>query len=199
MGWFICVFVLFPIFVIIYNKVTVSKNDGQKVFNQYYGKIIKFSLNVPKVDDPYSDKLQTDFTHYRAGASPIGYKAVSGAIISVSFFDISKKKYFKINLYDVDSQQYFGVGNMLEGKTIDAYVNQDDLANPLYGTKVNPIPIFKFKGSTEVIGVESTDKNGKDIVRSLETNDAEFKHNVLTYLTYSMSKKEFGKRFENTP
>ena len=104
LGWIIGVFVLFPIFVFLYNKITVRKNDGAKFFSAYYKKIITIRLDVPKLGGGYSDTLNVEFDHYRVGASPIGYKSLSVNIIGVRFFDLNQHKFYKIRMYDIDKQ-----------------------------------------------------------------------------------------------
>ncbi|WP_440792937.1 hypothetical protein [Pedobacter sp. 22226] len=67
LGWIIGVFVLFPLFVVLYNKITVRKNNGAKFFSAYYKKIIPVQLSVPKLRGGYSDTLNVEFDHYRVG------------------------------------------------------------------------------------------------------------------------------------
>ncbi|PTS95904.1 hypothetical protein DBR11_20310 [Pedobacter sp. HMWF019] len=81
-------------------------------------------------------------------------------------------------------------------KTINAYVNQDDFKNPKYGTTENPILIFSFKGVGGKIEIGSIDKNNNPIIESLELTNEQYKHNLITYLTYVMPKDKFKKRFE---
>ncbi|MCX2583502.1 hypothetical protein [Pedobacter sp. MR22-3] len=195
-GWIVGVFVLFPIFVFLYNKITIRKNDGEKGFSNYYKSIEVLRLNVPTIQGDYSDTLSVGFDHYRVGASAIGFKGLSGNILSVSFLDLKMKKIFKIAMYDVDKQKYYPLSDVLEGKEIMAWVNKEDLKNPNYGTKEKPIPVFNFKGVDEPIRYDSENEGSVNGYKNLEPTDQQFKHNVLTYLTYIMPKDEFQKRFE---
>lgn len=102
-------------------------------------------------------------------------------------------------MYDVDNQKFAPFSDSLEGQKITAWVNQDDLKDPSYGTKEKPIPVFNFKGIGEPIRTWGGDATGSKVVyESLEPTDQQYKHNVLTYLTYIMPKDEFKKRFEKT-
>ncbi|RBQ02201.1 hypothetical protein, partial [Pedobacter miscanthi] len=196
--WIVGVFVLFPLFVVLYNKITVRKNDGEKFFSAYYKKIIPIQLSIPKLGGGYSDTLNVEFDHYRVGASPIGYKGLSGNIIGVPFLDLNQHKFYKIRMYDIDNQKYHILSDVLEGQGITAWVNQEDLKDPSYGTKEKPIPVFNFKGIGEPIRITSESEGSVNGYESLEPTNEQYKHNVLTYLTYIMPKDEFKKRFEKT-
>jgi hypothetical protein len=195
-GWLIGVFILFPIFVFIYNKLTVSKNDGIKFLQTYLQQITPYKVVVPQINTAYNDQLRVEYDSYRAGASPVGFKGINGQLMLISIYDKDSKKYFKIYLCDVNRQHTFSLADRLEGKEIFIYVNKNDLADPTYGTQKNPVPVFSFKGTNEKIAVESTDKNNNLVMRSLEPTKAEYEHNVLTYLTYLMPKDAFKARFE---
>ncbi|WP_208643676.1 hypothetical protein, partial [Pedobacter miscanthi] len=139
--------------------------------------------------------MKTDFDHYRRGASGIGFKGLSGEIQYITFFETVKDKYFRIYLFDTNYQSYANFESVIEKKEIAAWVNQDDLKDPNYGTKENPIPVFNFKGVNEPIRTWGGDATGSKVVyESLEPTDEQYKHNVLTYLTYIMPKDEFKKR-----
>jgi hypothetical protein len=196
-GWLIGVFIIFPIFVFVYNKVTVRNNDGVKCFQLYMQQLIPYKIVVPQIDKAYNDQLKVEYDSYRAGANPIGFKGSIGQLMLVSIFDKSSKKYFKIYLCDINRQRTFSLADKLEGKEIMAYVNKQDLTDRSYGTQKNPIPAFNFKGTNEKIAVESTDANNNLVMRSLEPTKPEFQHNVLTYLTYLMPKDAFKARFLN--
>ncbi|MGN7988584.1 hypothetical protein ACTJKC_14645 [Pedobacter sp. 22226] len=98
-------------------------------------------------------------------------------------------------MYDIDNQKYHILSDVLEGQGITAWVNQDDLKDPSYGTKEKPIPVFNFKGIGEPIRITSESEGSVNGYESLEPTNEQYKHNVLTYLTYIMPKDEFKKRF----
>jgi len=198
LGWIVGVFVLFPIFVFLYNKITVSKNDGAKYLNLYIDKISKIDLQIPVSDINSPIYMKTDFDHYRRGASGIGFKGLSGEIQYITFFETIESKYFRIYLFDTNYQSYANFESVIEKKKITGWVNQEDLKNPNYGTKEKPIPVFNFKGVGEPIRYDSENEGSVNGYKNLEPTDQQFKHNVLRYLTYIMPKEEFKKRFEKT-
>lgn len=65
---------LFPLFVFLYNKITVRKNDGAKFFSAYSRKIELVPLNMHTIQGDHSDTLSAGFDHYQVGASAIGLK-----------------------------------------------------------------------------------------------------------------------------
>ena len=196
LGWIVGVFVLFPLFLLLYNKITVRKNDGKKYFNDYFSKIKSFVLSVPSNENDNLPNVEANYDSYRKGASPIGFKGLMGDIQTVTFYDVGFKKFFIIYLLDVDYQKYANMRTNLRKKKLFAYLNQDDLNNTLYGTKAKPIPVFNFRGVNEPIRITSESEGSVNGYETLEPNDSQYKHNVLTYLTYIMPKDEFKKRFE---
>ena len=69
-------------------------------------------------------------------------------------------------------------------------VNRDDMNNPEYGTKDNPVPVLKD------VGVEESIRDGdKDYDKAYM--DSFYRKNVIRYLKYNMSKKEFESRYKN--
>lgn len=93
LGWVIGVFILFPLFVYLYNKITVRKNDGEKYYKNFFDAIATVKLSIHKDDTYYLSKDYVGFDHYRQGASAISFKGISGNIISVKFRDSLLKKY----------------------------------------------------------------------------------------------------------
>ena len=69
-------------------------------------------------------------------------------------------------------------------------VNRDDMNNPEYGTKENPVPVLKDVGVDESIRDNDQDYNKKYM-------DSFYRENVIRYLKYKMSKSEFKRRFKN--
>ncbi len=74
------------------------------------------------------------------------------------------------------------------GMKVILTVNRDDMNNPSYGTKENPVPVLKD------IGVdESLRDNDKDYDKAYM--DSFYRKNVIRYLKYKMPKEEFKRRF----
>nr|WP_067054617.1 hypothetical protein [Mucilaginibacter sp. L294] len=169
------------------------ENDADKYYQAYFNRLT--ALKIAPVDK-YESKYSVRFTHYNTGFSIIGFKASSGSIYVFNFQDSISRKYFSLRLFDKSHQSTFSVDEVLVNKLILAYVNQDDLNNPLYGTKQNSIPVFSFKGITEPVRIISDNPGSVNGYKTLEPTQAEYEHNVLTYLKYIMPQKEFNARFK---
>ena len=69
-------------------------------------------------------------------------------------------------------------------------VNKDDMNNPEYGTKENPVPVLKDIGVDESIRDYEKDYDKAYM-------DSFYRENVIRYLKYKMPKSEFKRRFKN--
>ena len=67
------------------------------------------------------------------------------------------------------------------GKEVVLTVNRDDMNNPEYGTKDNPVPVLKAVGVSEPIWF-----SGKDTDSVFMDNF--YRNNVINYLKYKMPK-----------
>jgi len=95
------------------------------------------------------------------------------------------KKFLSI-MYFVDISQMY----CLYGRKVILTVNRDDMNNPEYGTKENPVPVLKDIGVDESIRDYDKDYDKAYI-------DSFYRENVIRYLKYKMSKSEFKRRFKN--
>ena len=103
----------------------------------------------------------------------------------IPFFSVEYKKYLSIMYFVDTSQMYWPYG-----RKVILTVNRDDMNNPEYGTKENPVPVLKD------IGVdESIRDNDQDYDKAYM--DSFYRENVIRYLKYKMPKSEFKKRFKN--
>ena len=103
----------------------------------------------------------------------------------IPFFSVEYKKYLSI-MYFVDTGQMYWP----YGRKVILTVNRDDMNNPEYGTKENPVPVLKD------IGVdESIRDNDQDYDKAYMDNF--YRENVIRYLKYKMPKSEFKRRFKN--
>ena len=99
-----------------------------------------------------------------------------------SFYCKEYKKYMNIIAFvDVN-------GSYVE-KELYLTVNRDDMNNPEYGTKENPVPVLKAVGVSEPIWF-----SGKDTDSIFMDNF--YRNNVINYLKYKMPKEEFERRFK---
>ncbi|GAB6976466.1 hypothetical protein JCM15124A_13730 [Prevotella falsenii] len=100
-----------------------------------------------------------------------------------SFYCKEYKKYLNIiSFKDVDGS--YG------SKIVALTVNRDEMNNPEYGTMDNSVPVLKAIGVSEPIWFDGRDTNSIFI-------DKFYRNNVIQYLKYKMSKKEFERRFKN--
>ena len=101
------------------------------------------------------------------------------------FYSIEYKKYFSImyftRIYDM---------RWPNGMKVILTVNREDMNNPEYGTKENPVPVLKDMGVDESIR-----DNDKDYDKAYM--DSFYRENVIRYLKYKMPKGEFKRRFKN--
>lgn len=188
-------FILFVVifFIVLYKVSHSPENDADNYYQSYFSKITTTKVLPLKIVDP---DYAIDYTHYNTGFSLIGYKAQSGTIYVFNFQDSISNKYFSLRLFDKDFEITHFIREAFIETEINIYVNKNDLSNPAYGTKQNPIPIFNFKGIKEPLRVESDNPGSVNGYKTLEPTQAEYEHNVLLYLKYIMTKEEFKKRFE---
>ena len=103
----------------------------------------------------------------------------------IPFYSVEYKKFLSI-MYFVDISQMY----CLYGRKVILTVNRDDMNNPEYGTKENPVPVLKDVGVDESIRDNDQDYNKKYM-------DSFYRENVIRYLKYKMPKSEFKRRFKN--
>ena len=103
----------------------------------------------------------------------------------IPFFSVEYKKYLSIMYFVDTSQMYWPYG-----RKVILTVNRDDMNNPEYGTKDNPVPVLKAVGVSEPIWF-----SGKDTDSVFMDNF--YRNNVINYLKYKMPKEEFERRFKN--
>lgn len=189
-------FLLFVIifFVVLYKVSHSPENDADKYYKQYFASITTVKVLPLKIVDP---DYAIHYTHYNTGFTLIGYKALSGSIYVFNFQDSISNKYFSLRLFDKKYEFTHFARELLVNNEVLAYVNKDDLNNPIYGTKEKPIPVFSYKGIKEPIRISSQSPGSVNGYESIEPTQAEYEHNVLLYLKYIMTKDEFKKRFES--
>ena len=101
------------------------------------------------------------------------------------FYSVEYKKYFNIMCFLGSKDLWWPYG-----MKVFLTVNKDDMNNPAYGTKENPVPVLKD------IGVdESIRDNDQDYDKAYM--DSFYRENVIRYLKYKMPKSEFKRRFKN--
>ena len=100
------------------------------------------------------------------------------------FYSVEYKKYFNIMCFLGANLMHWPYN-----RKVILTVNRDDMNNPEYGTKENPVPVLKD------IGVdESIRDNDQDYDKAYM--DSFYRENVIRYLKYKMPKSEFKRRFK---
>ncbi|MCV9930143.1 hypothetical protein OIU83_20965 [Flavobacterium sp. LS1R49] len=193
-GWLIGSFVLFPLLLHFYSTYSINKNDGKRHYQSYINNSVAIKIKIP--NNIRKDKIRTiifkpDYyltSYNRSGSN-------NGTMDKLIFYNAEYKKYFAITVFDFlmkyGQTKINLIKTVINDKELFITVNQEDLSNPKYGTKENPVLVFNYKGveKTIMVGV------GNDGYLLLEPTQQEYKHNVITYLTYIMPKEEFEQRF----
>ncbi len=101
------------------------------------------------------------------------------------FYSVEYKKYFSIMCFLGANRMHWPYG-----MKVILTVNRDDMNNPEYGTKENPVPVLKDVGVDE--SIRDYDKDYDKAYM-----DSFYRENVIRYLKYKMPKSEFKRRFKN--
>ena len=162
-------------------------NNAAIFYNQYKDNsyIIKVSMpnadsklylhNVDREKYPLSEVFDTTYNSSNFFYNP--------SADYTSFYCKEYKKYMNIIAFkDVN-------GSYVE-KELYLTVNRDDMNNPAYGTKENPVPVLKAVGVSEPIWFSGKDTDSVFM-------DKFYRNNVINYLKYKMPKEEFERRFKN--
>lgn len=180
-GWLIGVLIVSPIIIFGISYLFKKKeNNSKKAIPRYIEKCIEIKIQFP-------DKLAFRDTQYT-----ISLMSPPQNIYKVFFKEISMGKYLEITFFNYPEDKGLAFPSSLRGKETLMTINKDDLNNPNYGTKENPIPVFKVRENLP----DSVSKNrGEENGWNVDITDKQFKYNVEQYLTYIMPKEEFQKRF----
>lgn len=159
-----------------YNDVTEQNADA------YIKRSVIKEITMPAYDSgKYIGKHLVGHLSYALNAQSDG---LSNTLIAntITFFCDKYQKYFIVICfkdYSIDDW---------ENERVSIFVNKDEMLNPQYGTKDNPIPILQIKGIDKSIRV-----NNLDFDKSYM--DRFYVYNVIQYLKYRMPKDEFERRF----
>lgn len=207
-GWAIGVFVLFPLFVFVWNKITVKVNDiNPDIFHSFLNNMQKVEVRYKEGDDQFSSKTVS----YKTGTNIYftTAKARFGSYRTRIFKDSSSQKYYALYFFDEDVfyTKSSNISRELHRQPFYVWVNKDDLQNPELGTKEKPYPVFKYRGKEKpfTIFVPKEDEKGNlvndaeghsvYVYENIEPTKDEYKYYVVNYLAYAMPKEEFNKRF----
>lgn len=182
--------IVIPIIVFLINNLYYAhkyNNEAEK----YYVAYIKRSYNVqvttpPKNSKNYIKNVDKDYKTLEVFRVKMNGNDFSNPEAWYNpFYSTEYKKYFSI-MYFVDINQM----RWPYGMKVILTVNRDDMNNPEYGTKENPVPVLKD------IGVDESIRDyDKDYDKAYM--DSFYRENVIRYLKYKMPKSEFKRRFKN--
>jgi len=184
MGWVIGVLVVFPCILYGINYFFKNKfNDGKLAISKYASSCYEYRLLIPRSLELKTASYATSFL------------APKESIYNLTFRDPSINKFFVIKFFNFPMDKRLAFRAVMRDKIALLTVNKDDLNSPNYGTKENPIPVFKVRENLpDSVSIKRGEENGWNA----DITDKQFKYNVEQYLTYIMPKEEFKKRFEKT-
>ena len=169
-----------------YYKEKYNNNNAAIFYNQYKDNsyIIKVSMpnagsklylhNVDREKYPLCEVFDTTYDSRNFFNNP--------SADYTSFYCKECKKYMNIIAF-------MNVNGSYGEKELYLTVNRDDMNNPEYGTKDNPVPVLKAVGVSEPIWFSGKDTDSVFM-------DKFYRNNVINYLKYKMSKEEFERRFK---
>ena len=180
----------FPLLCFLINIFYYSNkynDDTEQYCKEYMNNSYDIEFMMPEEKSLYYLKNQDDNAltseTFRTRIDNNYFSNPKGAYMP--FYSVKFKKYFSIMCF-------LGLADMWwpYGMKVILTVNKDDMNNPAYGTKENPVPVLKD------IGVdESIRDNDQDYDKAYM--DSFYRENVIRYLKYKMPKSEFKRRFKN--
>lgn len=196
-GQIIGVTLLIPLGYYLYDKFKYEdkyNNDAKQIYQLYMNNSDTITDTMPAYE---SDKYIRTRSKYFEDSEyvvndlsfPLNSRSdgISNTLIAqtITFYNSTYKRYFILMLFG-----YYN-GCDIFNKEVCLTINKDDMQNPQYGTKENPIPVLKMIGVNESIR-----SNNKDF-DTIYMNEF-YKNNVIRYLKYKMSKEEFNQRFKKS-
>lgn len=183
MGYVIGLVIGIPLFILVANFFFFRGNAPSETEVLNYIK----NSNVDTIILPQN--VQENSEQYIKGLSRRGRP--SGFLDKYPFFDKKNNKHFVmliINFLDNTSvMRSLVLRRNEEGDKISVRINQDQLNNPKYGTKENPVPVFPI----DILNAK-WDSDISQFHVSEELN----KIFVEQYLKHFMPKEEFKEMFE---
>ncbi len=180
--------VVFPLIVYLIN-ILYYPNKYNNDAELYYKDYIRSSYNINILMPPNDSKYYLHNVDKEAKLGEFFRTKMDDNIFShpealyIQFYSVEYKKYFNIMFFTNLNDMWWPYG-----MKVILTVNRDDMNNPSYGTKENPVPVLKD------IGVdESLRDNDKDYDKAYM--DSFYRKNVIRYLKYKMPKEEFKRRF----
>jgi len=164
----------FPLLIFLINQFYYSNkynDDAEQYCEDYMNNSYNIEISMPEENSQYY--LENQDEEFRMSETFItkmdkNYFSNPRAVY-IPFYSVEYKKYFNIMCFLGSKDLWWPYG-----MKVFLTVNKDDMNNPEYGTKENPVPVLKD------IGVDDF-----------------YRENVIRYLKYKMPKSEFKRRFKN--
>ncbi|OKS88636.1 hypothetical protein [Mucilaginibacter polytrichastri] len=169
-----------PLYLYVVNHLFYKGNDAKAIVPVYIHNSQQFKVLVPERDPRDINSLLTyKDTSYFSKLQKNG----RSDLFEIKIFSSEYKKYFEIRMFD--SSPTIFLPDILSKKYVILTVNKGEWSNPLLGTRENPVPVFKYQGTSPITygGV------------TYEVSEEAYKHNVTQYLSFMLTKNEFEKRF----
>ena len=183
-------FVVIPLGYFLFDKFYYSEKyesdeDVKSVYESYMKNSYVVKCRMPDEDSKcYLENVDDNvITHERFKTKSRDNYFDRPSAEYVPFYSREYKRFFNIIFMG-----YFTTWGFYD-KEVYLTVNKDDMCNPEYGTKDNPVPVLKMVGVYESIRDNDRDYNK-------EYMDSFYHNNVIRYLKYKMSKEEFERRFK---
>ena len=190
LGQIIGCVVCFPLLIFLVNVFYYSNkynDDAVLYYKDYIKKSYNIIVTMPEEKSKYYLKNQDEDIK----TSETFIKKIDNNFFSnpeayyIPFYSVEYKKYFSIMCFIGMNEMYWPYG-----MKVTLMVNKDEMNNPKYGTKENPVPILRYIGVDESIRDYDKDYDRKYM-------DSVYSENVIGYLKYKMPKGEFKRRFKN--
>lgn len=183
-------FVVIPLGYFLFDKFYYSEKyesdeDVKSVYESYMKNSYVVKCRMPDEDSKcYLENVDDNvITHERFKTKSRSNYFDRPSAEYVPFYSREYKKFLNIIFMG-----YFTTWGFYD-KEVYLTVNKDDMCNPEYGTKDNPVPVLKMVGVHESIRDNDRDYNK-------EYMDSFYHNNVIRYLKYKMPKEEFERRFK---
>ena len=164
-----------------------------------------FSINEPFLENPVDFNINSRKISEGKVFYPFAFE----------FYDKKYKKYFKIIVFNynvnpwnkttyLDKQTDLLYRNPQFPITFTALVNKDQLNNPDYGTKENPVPIWAQEllvyNNIKIADLDTTATDRESVyfrynVEAFKPEPELFRESIKTYLIYYMPVEEFKEMF----
>lgn len=206
---------ILPLILKIQNHF-IHQNNASAVLKPYEDSSVNLTIIIPpRVPANVSESLAS-YDQYPAAKHRLiklryasnGYGRSASKSTDMEyhdFYDGAHQKYFSIIMFDLAypnlmRMNAYNFWLMLGGKKVNIRINKKDLANPDYGTRAKPIPVFKVWGADSALqgrGIYHILKTGQTTsgIFNYDITDEQYHRNVYLYFTYELTDKEFENRF----